>query len=443
MNEQTAIAIGALIALILVAGLCLKLILKNRQYHKRLAGIIDMDKELKSLASSKKEADDEIQILRNSYKEKRVIYDKLKGEIAIYENEFEMLECGFYKPHFDFDTSEIFKEEISNVKTLQRTMVREKTAVTCSKEWTVEGSRAKGKTMVNRSIRLTSRAFNNECDAAVSNVRWNNISQMETRIEKAFDTINKLNDSQEVYISSEYLDLKVKELQLTHEYKDKKQQEKEEKAERRMEMREEAKLEKELENSIKEEEKFEKLLNKAKLEAAKASGEKLMLLSAKIESLSVDLQEAHSKSERAKSMAQQTKVGHIYIISNTGSFGSEVYKIGMTRRLDPLDRVKELGDASVPFTFDIHAMIYTENAPELERSLHNKFSEKRLNLVNTRKEFFKVSLDEIESEVMRFSPETEFVRTAEARQYRETQALLAQREEQMKAEENDALPLEI
>lgn len=443
MNEQTAIAIGALIALILVAGLCLKLILKNRQYHKRLAGIIDMDKELKSLASSKKEADNEIQILRNSYKEKRVIYDKLKGEIAIYENEFEMLECGFYKPHFDFDTSEIFKEEISNVKTLQRTMVREKTAVTCSKEWTVEGSRAQGKTMVNRSIRLTSRAFNNECDAAVSNVRWNNISQMETRIEKAFDTINKLNDSQEVYISSEYLDLKVKELQLTHEYKDKKQQEKEEKAERRMEMREEAKLEKELENSIKEEEKFEKLLNKAKLEAAKASGEKLMLLSAKIESLSVDLQEAHSKSERAKSMAQQTKVGHIYIISNTGSFGSEVYKIGMTRRLDPLDRVKELGDASVPFTFDIHAMIYTENAPELERSLHNKFSEKRLNLVNNRKEFFKVSLDEIESEVMRFSPETEFVRTAEARQYRETQALLAQREEQMKAEENDALPLEI
>ncbi|MES1524119.1 GIY-YIG nuclease family protein, partial [Vibrio cholerae] len=92
------------------------------------------------------------------------------------------------------------------------------------------------------------------------------------------------------------------------------------------------------------------------------------------------------------------KAGHVYVISNIGSFGDNVYKIGMTRRLEPMERVKELGDASVPFSFDVHAMIYSENAPALENELHKKFDFQRLNLINTRKEFFAVTLDEIKNE---------------------------------------------
>jgi hypothetical protein len=120
-------------------------------------------------------------------------------------------------------------------------------------------------------------------------------------------------------------------------------------------------------------------------------------------------------------MAQMTKVGHIYVISNIGAFGEDVVKIGMTRRLDPLDRVRELGDASVPFHFDVHAIIYSENAPQLENELHKKFNDRRLNRINNRKEFFKASLEEIESFVKEHADaEIEFTKVAEAREYRET-----------------------
>jgi flagellar motor protein MotB len=214
---------------------------------------------------------------------------------------------------------------------------------------------------------------------------------------------------------------------LAYEYADKKQQEKEEQQEIKQQMREEAKLEQEKENALKEEEKYNKLLEKAQKDAEKATGDKLDSLKEKITQLSQDLQDAHEKSERAKSMAEQTKRGHGYVISNIGSFGNDIYKIGMTRRLEPLDRVKELGDASVPFTFDVHAMIHSEDAPALESSLHKKFAQLRLNLVNARKEFFRVTLSDIEEEVRKISPDAEFIETGEARDYRESQSIIAKR----------------
>jgi hypothetical protein len=123
-------------------------------------------------------------------------------------------------------------------------------------------------------------------------------------------------------------------------------------------------------------------------------------------------------------MAQQTKRGHVYIISNIGSFGEHVYKIGMTRRLEPIDRVKELGDASVPFHFDIHAMIFSDEAPTLENELHKAFANKKVNMVNYRKEFFKVTLDEIEQKAKEIGLSAEFLRMPEANEYKETLAML-------------------
>jgi hypothetical protein len=125
------------------------------------------------------------------------------------------------------------------------------------------------------------------------------------------------------------------------------------------------------------------------------------------------------------SMAQQTKVGHIYIISNIGSFGENVYKIGMTRRLEPMDRVKELGDASVPFQFDVHAIIFSDNAPQMEYDLHKKFQDRRLNKINGRKEFFRISLEEIEKYVKHHAGASiEVTKLAEAKEYRESMAML-------------------
>ncbi len=440
---ETLLAILVIVVFTLATFL-IKSRVKLKKIEDKYSAIIDVDAEVEKSKIQKIDLDLEIAKLRESYREKRVVFDKLVREAAIYDEEIQLAELGFYKPHFDFDTSEKYKEEISIVKNEQKEMVSLKEAIYCTTEWTVEGSKAKGRTMTNRGIKLTARAFNNECDAAISNTRWNNVDRMVQRVEKAFDAINKMNQSNAISISNGYFNLKLKELRLAYEYANKKQQEKEEQQEIKSQMREEAKLQQELDKAEKDEDKFKKLLEKAKLEAEKSAGSKLEALNEKIASLSQELQEAHEKSERAKSMAQQTKIGHVYVISNVGSFGEDVYKIGMTRRLEPLDRVKELGDASVPFVFDVHAMIHSENAPALEKALHKRFDHKRLNLVNSRKEFFRVNLSEIEEEVLSISPDAEFIETAEARDYRESQSILAQQSDLKSKQENfDELPLAI
>ena len=189
-------------------------------------------------------------------------------------------------------------------------------------------------------------------------------------------------------------------------------------------MREEEKAQRDFEKAQKEAEKEEKLIQqamkKAQEEIAKASEEERAKYEAQLTELQEKLREAEEKNQRALSMAQQTKSGHVYVISNIGSFGENIYKIGMTRRLEPLDRVNELGDASVPFKFDVHAMIYSEDAPDLENQLHKTFNKNRLNFVNLRREFFDISLDEIEKVVKENHGEIEFIKKAEAKEYRES-----------------------
>jgi len=423
---------------------------EKKQYQKCIeeySEIKDIQEEVKKLEEKiinlkveykkeKKENSDKIDSLKIDYREKMRIYNNLKKEIALYDEEIELVELGLYKPSFDFDTSEKYKQELLKIREQQKKMLSDKTAIFCSQEWVVEGSKSKGKAMMNRGIRLTSRAFNNECDALISKVTWNNVQKIEERIKKTYEAINKLNESTAIQIDSNYLRLKLVELKLTYEYKEKKQAEKEEQAEIRQQMREELKLEQEAQKALKEEEKYQKLLEKAKADAEKASGEKLLQLNEKIEALNQDLVEAHEKNQRAKSMAEQTRAGHVYVISNIGSFGENIYKIGMTRRLEPLDRVKELGDASVPFIFDVHAMIYSEDAPTLEKKLHKVFENKRVNLVNSRKEFFNITLDEVEEEVKKSFNDIEFIKTIEAREYNESKLIRAKNKENIIKDNN-------
>lgn len=441
MNEKLIlIIVFESVALIVATIFAIKLTKKTKYFEKRFAAVIDADKELEKTKKERREALSNIENLRSSYKEKKLIHDQLLKQVAIYEESIELAELGFYSPQFDFDTSEKFIEKIKEIKQEQKDMIFEKAAITCSIELIVEGSKAKGRTMTNRGIRMTARAFNNECDAAISKVRWNNADKLIQRVKKAYNSINKLNESNKISISEDYLKLKLQELTLTHEYKEKKQYEKEEKANLRRQQREEKRLQEDLEKAIKKEDNYQRLLEKAKEEAQKASGEKLALLNSKISDLKRELEEAHQKSERAKSMAEQTRIGHVYIISNIGSFGEGIVKIGMTRRLDPFDRVKELGDASVPFTFDVHAMIYSDDAPSLEQSLHKKFATRRINLVNNRKEFFRISLQELQDELLMISPDTELLKKIEAREYKETQAIIRKKDEVIKVSE---LPDEI
>ncbi len=146
---------------------------------------------------------------------------------------------------------------------------------------------------------------------------------------------------------------------------------------------------------------------------------------AQVTELERRLAEAQANKERAIARAQLTRSGHVYVISNIGSFGEEVFKIGMTRRLDPMERIRELGDASVPFAFDVHAVIFSEDAPALEATLHQAFEQRRINLVNERKEFFGVSIQDIALAVRKCHGEIQVTLAAEARDYRKTIAMRA------------------
>jgi len=395
---------------------------KRRALEVRFKDVIDIDAEVLRLQADVSENMSSIERLRADYKEKRTIFDQLAKEVAIFDEKLAFAEMGVYEPHFDYSDSETYKGAIKDIRDAQKVMVSNATAVTCTTEWVVEGSKAKGKTMTNRNIRLTLRAFNNECDAAIANARWNNVNAMEKRINRAAEQIDKMNASTTTFISGRYLELKLKELYLTHEYREKAKEEREERAEAARQAREEAKLLRDIENAEEEEGRYERLLKKARAEAASSSGQQLEAFSEQIRILEQDLAEAHAKVERAQAMAERTRSGYVYIISNVGSFGEDVVKIGLTRRLDPADRVRELGDASVPFVFDTHAIIYSEDAPTLERALHSEFEKVRVNTQNYRKEFFRVSLDDVEQAVARLTPDAAFFRDVEAQEYRETVA---------------------
>ena len=355
-------------------------------------------------------------------------YTKLRKEVSVFESKLDLIEFGIYEPVYDFEKSDEYREEQNRIIELQKAMISGDTAAICNTKWTVGDSEAKGKAVVNRYKKLMLRAFNGECDVLIAKVKWNNINQMKERMQKLFDAINKLGEGFNVYLSNQYLDLKRKELILEHEYQTKRQQEKESMRAIQEELREEEKAKREFEQAQKEAEKeeanYQKALDKARKEMELATGEKHDKLQLQIQRLEQELKDAQEKKERALSMAQQTKRGHVYIISNIGSFGENVYKIGMTRRLEPTDRIKELGDASVPFLFDIHAMIYSDEARTLEYELHKAFTNKKVNMLNYRKEFFNVTLDEIEQQIKDIGIEAEFSRLPEAMEYRETLAIL-------------------
>lgn len=389
--------------------------------YEKYKDIIDLD-------STRTEKERETKKLNEYYLSKKRIYDRLMNEIKMLVEDKNLTEFGLYNAHFNFDTSEEYKNKLEQNGELQKVFIKEGKAIICKTQWTVSNSIVQGRVWTKKQFKLMLRAFNGECDAGILKVRWNNIKVMEERIKRSFDAINKLGLSSQITLTKEYLGLKMDELHLSYELQEKLHEEKEQQRQIREMMREEEKVQQEIELAIKESEDEEKVyksaIEKAKEEVEKATGEQLNNLNTRIADLEKQLKEAIEKKERALSRAQLTKSGHVYIISNIGSFGENVYKIGMTRRLDPMDRVRELGDASVPFSFDVHAIIYSDDAPELEKKLQKAFERKRVNMVNYRKEYFNASLDEIEKEVNESYGKIEFVKLPEARQFRETKKIL-------------------
>jgi len=271
-------------------------------------------------------------------------------------------------------------------------------------------------------------AFNGKSDSILSQVRHDNYGKLKQELIDAYHLVNNNGQAfRNARITPDYLDLRLAELRWAVAVNELKLQEREEQRAIKEAIREEERARREYEKAIKDAEKEERLLKKAMKEAQDklqtAHDEERIALENQLRELQQKFDEAEERNQRAISMAQQTRTGHVYIISNVGSFGEDVYKIGMTRRLEPLDRVKELGDASVPFEFDVHAMIHSKDAPALESELHRVFEQKRINKINLRKEFFNVKLNDIKKLIDERKIETHWTMKAEAVQYRESLSL--------------------
>lgn len=353
------------------------------------------------------------------------ILEKRK-QLAVFEVDINALDYGLYKPTFEFANSDLYKEELSKLRDKQKQCIKNDNAAYGNTNWQVNGSAAQGRTMVNNYKKLLLRAFNVECDDIVANVKVSNLDRSIERIEKISEQISKLGKTMAIGISPGYVRLKIDEVKLALDYQQKKQEEKERQKELRAQEREEAKVLKEIEDErkrLKKEQTHYKNALKTVLAQIEKNGETDELLEKKLQ-LESQINDTTKAIENVDYREANRKAGYVYIISNIGAFGENIYKIGMTRRLDPQERVDELGDASVPFNFDIHAMIFTEDAPGLETALHNAFESKKLNKINTRREFFAVSLDEIKAEVRKnFDKTVEWIDIPEAEQYRQSKLL--------------------
>lgn len=384
---------------------------KNQKVAEKDKQISDLDKKIKDLNDQLVNVSDEV----------------------MYED------YGLYKPRYDFANSSAYKGKLSEVRSNQKEMIRNGEAGTIFNSLTMNGSEAKGRSMQKKNIKQLVRSFNGECEAAINKVTKSNIETIEKRITRSFEQLNKLNEPNGVRLTAKYLDSKLDEAHIALEYALKKEQEKELLREQRQREKEERQAQKEYAQERAKYEKDETHFQQAKdllqdkINNSKSEVE-IESLKRKLADLQDKLSDIQTKKAKLSDRAENPTAGYVYIISNIGSFGQNVYKIGVTRRLDPMDRINELSSASVLFKFDVHALIFTDDAYKLETELHEYFDKRRVNKVNKRKEFFRLNIDEIKEVLSKHKELTfDFHEIPDAPEYRDTLLIEKQMQSQKKS----------
>ena len=342
---------------------------------------------------------------------------ELEAAVASLSADYEYQIVNF--PIDDEITSEEYKNQLALLYFAEKKLIEDGKAVTILDSST--NSR-----ILNNNIKQLMRSFNNETAVIISEVTVKNIDSKRSKLIRSFETLNNIFKTDGVALSMDLFELKLKMLNIKYAQEYQKEQERIQQRAIREQMVEEEKVRREIENEKakieKEETQFKNEISKLTEYMRKASDdiEKKFYID-KIKGLEDKLKAVEKDKGNVLEREQNTRAGFVYIISNIGSFGEDIYKIGMTRRLEPMDRINELSSASVPFGFDVHAMIFSDDAPALEATLHNIFADNRVNKVNPRKEFYKVSLGEIEKAVKEnFNATVTFTKVAEAYQYRES-----------------------
>jgi hypothetical protein len=320
-------------------------------------------------------------------------------------------EVGIYRYSHPLDSAVGYKRELDVIDAAVTSAARTGAAIKGRTDWTVNGSKSEGAKMVLELSKLMLRAYNNEADNALRTLKPYTVEKSIERLEKSRSTISRLGKVMSLEVTEHYHQLKIRELWLTADYLAKVAEEKDREREERARMKEEEVVRREIEREQARLQK-ERSHNAAAIASLRESGvnqEKLAELEAKVLELDGAIAAVDAR-------AANQRTGYVYVISNVGAFGDSVVKVGMTRRLDPMDRVRELGDASVPFRFDVHAMIFSDDAVALENKLHKALEARRVNWVNPRREFFYAAPTYVKSllETMSSAALLSFVETPEA-----------------------------
>lgn len=404
-------------------------------------------KNLKDLEGKKSKLEEEIKDLNNLYENNKREYNNFKEEtkkVVIMEKSEEIekeinelnnkkdiltkdvkdLETHFQKINaqdlglaptsFEFERSETYKEKLKNIRLQEADLLRK-----------VKNKKGQNISIYKDDlIRLLYNSFNTFCDYNLTRLTFKTYPTRKKQIETMFNKLNRISN-QQIQIDEKALDYKFQELDASYAYYKLKEEEKEALRQQREEEAENKRAQKELEAKQAKLDKEIEALNIAK---DKVNEKLISAKDEEIEALKLELQKLENEISGLKDektdidyRVENTGAGYVYIISNVGSFGNEVYKIGVTRRLDPYQRIQELSSASVPFKFDVHAMIFSYQAYQLENELHKYFDKQRINKVNNRKEFFNIKLDDIKKVLdlhkeLTFDFNPEF----EAEEFRET-----------------------
>lgn len=384
---------------------------KEKEYHSKEIEIETIQSQILSVQSYNQQLHEESIQLRKEFAQ--LTEDFQKEEIAL------SLDYSSY----DSLTSEECKNQLALLKQEEKEMVKDGTALSIN-------ATSSSKKEINDNSKQILRCYNAECDNIILSISVKNIDSLRGKITKSFEAINKIFMIDGIQLTQAMLEIKLKELTLLYDYEQKKAEEKEIQRAIKEQMIEEEKVRKELEKKRQEIEKDEKQFNNEVsklmkyLQKTDSEVEK-QLYADKIAELEAKIKKLETEKEDVINRQENAKAGFVYVISNIGSFGEDIFKIGMTRRLEPMDRIKELSSASVPFEFDVHAMIFSENAPELETKLHNHFDSYRVNKINPRKEFFHVSIDEIADYVEEnYDNTVSFTKIPVAKDYRDSIALM-------------------
>jgi hypothetical protein len=342
-------------------------------------GLLEIQGEISKIEQQKVEASLALNNLEKEIAETKASLIETQ-EIAMLQ------EVGVYQYTSVLDTASGYSEKIAEIRSsIKERNIANGGAIRAAQGWTVNGSTAEGSKMVKEFSKLMLRAYNGEVDDAIRTLKPFKLQAAVDRVNKVEQSIEKLGKTMQIEIDDSYHKLRVEEIRLTSDFLAKKEEEKELQKEERLRLKEEEKAQKEFE---KEKEKLNKELqhHQAVLSKADETGNLELQEEAKAK-----IAEVESSIRGVEERVANIRTGYVYVISNIGSFGERVLKIGLTRRIDPEERIQELSDASVPFKFDVHAIIFSADAVSLEKQLHQELNEYRLNKVNPRKEFFSTS----------------------------------------------------